>query len=199
MTDYVDLATLKDELNVSYDDDNPRFQRVITSVSRLIDSYCGFPRRQFYQSAAHTVRYFTASEFRQVWIDDIMTVDTIQADVDGDGTFENTWTQGTDYVMAPYNAAEFQRPFTKVEIRTFAVTIMPVVRQGLKITGTWGWPAVPSVVQTACLLQCARLFTRAEQAQDLGAAERLAPGKLDPDVQALLNEGGVRRSPIGMA
>jgi len=202
--DYIDLATLKRNLGIGTADtaDDADLTRNITTVSRLIDKYCGFPRRQFFAGSANEVRYFTADEYRAFWVDDITTVASIQADVDGDGVYEYTWTLGTDYHLSPYNAAGQSRPYTRVELRTFGVTIMPVVRKGLKITGTWGWPAVPSEVIDACLLQCIRLHKRVVAPFGIapvpnidGSGIRLL-SKLDSDVELLLR--ALRRNPIAV-
>lgn len=156
-TAYTDLGTVKSELGITNAAQDSRLTRVIEAVSREIDDWCGFPARQFYQSPSPPeTRYFTArksSDFRrEIMIDDFTSLTSVQADIDGDGTYETTWTAGTQYLTYPLNAVNYGRPYTTLKFPTIAVTIMPLVEKGLKVQGTFGWPAVPALVQEACIL-----------------------------------------------
>jgi hypothetical protein len=66
---------------------------------------------------------------------------------------------------------------------------MPI---GVKVTGKFGWQAVPSKVKTACLIQAERLFKRKDAPFGvIGSAEmgqlQVIP-KLDPDFYILLED-----------
>jgi hypothetical protein len=59
--------------------------------------------------------------------------------------------------------------------------------QRVRVMAKWGWPAVPDVVVTACLIQAQRLYKRKDSPEGvIGSAEwgvvRVA--RIDPDVQA---------------
>jgi hypothetical protein len=61
---------------------------------------------------------------------------------------------------------------------------------GVKITGTFGWTAVPDEIREACLLQSNRLWQRRSAAFGvMGANEfgvQIVITKLDPDIQGML-------------
>lgn len=162
---------------------------VIEGISRMIDNYCA---RRFY-SATET-HYYAATDPYCLRVDDISTASglLIYSDVDGDGVYENTWA-ATDYELTPYNAALEGWPFTKIETRLTGANWFPSTRKGVKITGAFGWAAVPKPVNRACVLQSTRLFKR--YVTPLGQAGASAIGtitlsipSLDPDVRMLLEQ-----------
>lgn len=198
--DYTDLGTIKSELKVTDASQDTRLARIITAVSREIDNKCGFPKRQFFQTQSPPeIRYFTAAEAREIEIDDFTSLTSVQADIDGDGIYENTWTEGTSYLTLPNNAAAYGKPYTTLKFPTFAVTIMPIVEKGLKVTGTFGWPSVPALVQEACILWCIHAaglrnapFGIAEVPAIDGGGMRIGP--MPPGVKNMLAE--YARDPI---
>lgn len=200
---YTTLATLKGEMKFAGGDttDDTRLERAIEAASRLIDQHCGWPARHFYKSTSAT-RHFDADVVSKVWIDDVATVSEVALDPGFDGTFEDVLTSA-QYLLTPHNAAVKGRPFTAVET-VQGRKRFPVGVKGVKITGEWGWPAVPDVVEEACLIQSQRFVRRAQApfgiAQvatiDGGAGMRLN-AKLDPDVCLLLHD--LVRDPIGVS
>lgn len=204
---YTTLATLKAELGVTTVDDDTRLERVVETVSRSIDEYTGFPERQFFQSAAGTVRYYTAELPLVLYVGDFDTITAVEVDRSGDGTYETSLdiTAGTGVVhRAPYNANDQGKPYTRLEVSSNAATTFPVgVRRGVKVTGTWGWPAIPKQVEEACLIQSARVFRRAEvpfgivALSDVDARAVRLQAQLDADVQVLLRP--LIRQPIGVS
>src|SRR5262249_31365326 len=100
--------------------------------------------------------------------DDIVSVTTFKVDFDGDGVFEQTWTQNTDYALtvAPgaYNQGALgeQWPFTGYAVigtGKFLPFVWPWSHQDrIQITGVFGWPAVPLAVKQAALIAAADLF-----------------------------------------
>ena len=62
-------------------------------------------------------------------------------------------------------------------------------QQLTKITGTWGWPAVPAMVKQACRIQVARIMKRQESplgVAGFGEFGVVRVSRLDPDIDAML-------------
>ena len=188
---YATLTQVKsvDVLNFSDSTHDTNLELIIEGVPRSIDVEAG---RIFYATASQT-RYFTAKENDVLSVTDISSASglAIYTDDDGDGVFENTWSS-TDYVLAPYNALTDGEPAEFIETTRTGSYRFPVgVPRGVKITGTFGYPAIPPQIKYACIQQSARLYQRLKTA--LGVAGASATGtitftmpKLDPDVEAML-------------
>ncbi len=127
----------------------------IEAASRGIDKHTG---RQF--GSATETRRFTAEWFRDRWVvdvDDVTTTEglTVEVDNDADGTPED---EITDYDLTPVNAKGF--PWTCVEILPRSMVKPNGLRNGVYVSATWGWPEIPKAIETACLIQAARLWER---------------------------------------
>lgn len=168
----------------------------ITSVSRWIDNYCG---QKFWLDPSPVARTFTCTNRYTVDFDGDgigNSTITVKSDVSGDGVFETTWA-GTDYQLTPPNAptqgAEAQ-PWTG--LRAVGTLTMPIPYTSLlartdrlQVTAKWGWPAIPSQVAQACLIQSARIFKRRyspEGVAGFGEFGAVRVNSLDVDVQRLL-------------
>jgi hypothetical protein len=186
---YSTLSEIKstDVLNFSNTDHDTILEAVIEGISRSIDNWTG----QHFYSASET-RYYTASDAYCLRVDGISTSSglVIYTDVDGDGTYENTWA-ATDYQLAPYNASLEGLPYTKIETTILGSYWFPSTRKGVKITAAFGWAAVPKPINRACVLQATRLFKRyvtplgQAGASSVGVITLSVPA-LDPDVTMLL-------------
>jgi hypothetical protein len=186
----------------TYADDD--IDMACVTVSRSIDLASGTLRR-FFQ--ASETRYYTPEEYYR-WgspygygwgrgecrleIDDITTCDSLTVDTAGDGTYATTWIEGTDFFLDPPNAALEGQPYTEVLLRFLGGRYFPPVQRAVKITGTFGWPAVPPQVSQYAKLFAAQLVLRSRQApfgilmqgMEVGATARLM--RVDPDYQRLL-------------
>lgn len=155
---YCTLAEIKaiDVLNISNTDHDTILESVIEGVSRAIDNYCA---RRFYNAVE--TRYYGAEFGRTIYVDDIASASglTIYTDDGHDGTYEYTWAS-TDFELLPYNAAFNGLPFTQIETTANGSYRFPRGRKGVKITASFGFPAVPKPVNRACVLQATRLFKR---------------------------------------
>lgn len=59
----------------------------------------------------------------------------------------------------------------------------------MRISGVWGWPAVPDAVKAACRIQVSRVFKRADSplgVAGFGEFGVVRVSRLDPDVESLL-------------
>lgn len=188
---YCTLAEIKDDDVLNYESSSAHdtiLETVIEAVSRAIDNYTG---RRFY-SASET-RYYTAEQGDILFIDDLSTASglALLTDEDGDRTYETTWAT-TDYDLMPHNASTNGHPFNMIETTPNGVNTFPGTKKGVKITGTFGWAAVPKPVNRACVLWSERVFKR--YTTPLGQAGATTVGTIvlkipgpDPDVCMLLN------------
>lgn len=159
---YATLAELKDALKVSQTDTDLDgvFTAAILAVSREIDNWCG---RHFYKITEP--RTFTPTNYWCLKLgeyNDLVSVTTLKTDASGDGTFETTW-QTTDYQLLTAtgspnpNAGPEPKPYGQIRAvgaQTFPLTYSYSLMRAdrVEITGTWGWPQVPTDVREACKL-----------------------------------------------
>jgi len=166
--------------------DDRVIESVITAVSREIDEYC---HRRFWKNTANEVRYFTAAWGNLLLCDDIVSITGVATDDDGDRTYSNSLA-ATDYDLEPYNAALDGIPYNRMRIAPNSSQAFLTSQRGNKLTGIFGWNAVPSQVNEACLIQSIRLFKRKDApfgvmgTGEMGQVVTLT--SLDPDVKMLL-------------
>lgn len=145
-TGYCTLEEVKDEIGIENSDEDSKLQRVITNVTGLIDSYC---HRSF--NSVSDTRYFDGAG-NALFIDDLISVtgegESIKID-NGAGTWASTMAV-TDYILYPLNTL----PKTKLELSTYSNfgSFASGIKQGVKITGTWGYPSVPADIKAAALM-----------------------------------------------
>lgn len=172
------------------------------TVSRAIDLASGTMRR-FYQ--ATETRYYTPDDYyrypywnsygraeHRLEIDDITSCSSLTVDTAGDGSYATTWVEGTDFFLDPPNASLAGEPFTEVLVRARSGRFFPSVQRAVKITGAFGWPAVPPQVSQYAKIFASQLVLRSRQApfgilmqgMEVGATARLM--RVDPDYQRLL-------------
>lgn len=187
---YATLAQLKAELAITVADHDDRLSNAINAASRSIDNHTN---RYFYIDGTSTtpvVLYFTPTLRDSILVDDFTSISAIATDTNNDLTWSTVWAS-TDWVKEPINNPRQGKPFYEIIARG-GYSFLIDQPQSLKVTGIWGWSAVPEVVRQACLIQASRLFNRAGSPFGIaGSAElgtvRLAP-RLDVDVQVLLTD-----------
>ncbi len=96
---YADLATLKSAswLNITSTEYDTGFVKYLDMASRAIDNYT---HRRYYTEIQTWEFDGQASPF---FLPDTLSITTLKTDEDGDGTFENSYTEGTDYYLYPLN------------------------------------------------------------------------------------------------
>lgn len=173
----------------------------LTAASRGIDNTCN--RRFYADSDATQVRYYTPQGSDLLRVDDIVTLTTLKTDPGGDGTFEETWTENTDFVLEPLNASADSEPWTTVCLHPNGSYYFPVgYPRSVQITAKFGWSSTPEEIKQATTVLATRLLRRSREAPfgvagfgiD-GAAMRIA--KSDPDVNWLISDYIRARIPIG--
>ena len=179
---YLTVAEFKgrlDSVSTTWNDtESTALERILESVSRNIDRFCG---RHFYKTATATSRYFTAEDGAYLCVDDLVSIDTsgLTTDEDGDRTYETTWAT-TDYDLWPFNAAAMNEPYTELRVAPQGANSFPTVAKGVKVTGCWGWPAVPAEVTEATFLEAARQWQHAHSPSGVIASTELGSWIVEP-------------------
>ncbi len=161
---YTSREELKDRLNIPDDSDDLAIELAVRAAARYIEKRTG----RFFWQIAET-RTFVPQGIYSLRISDLVTCTSLLTDPDGDGTFPVTWTQGTDFELS-YGYREYNQnvsgeptPYREVHVigggsRFFPYAWCLTRQDRIKITGTWGWPAVPDMITTASLLLASDLY-----------------------------------------
>lgn len=163
-TDYCTAAQLKDRMGIplANTDLDTQIALAITTSSREIDAWCDRPHNGgFFRTDPGTVRYIEVSgSYYELPVGDIIAATAVATDT-GDGLYSQAWLT-TDFSLRPLDAqyGAVVRPYTLIRAVGTRMFPLPYVGYGLeratvKITGTWGWPAIPSGVTDACLILAA--------------------------------------------
>lgn len=187
MTVYVDTEDLKATLALAgttfVDDD---LDRAAPAASGIVDSICG---RTFGKDSSDSTRYFSPQDLTLLRIDDLVSLTSVAIDRDNDGTYEETWTEGTDFRKGPPNAAAKNEPFTWLE--TINGQTLRTSNGYVRVVGTFGWPTVPAEVVQATGILATKLLRRSREAPfavvfDASGGSSFI-GRNDPEVKALLS------------
>ena len=153
---YASLSEFKAAVGITDTTDDGALQSVLEATDTLIDLYCD--RKTGFGTATET-RYYTAEDYEYVLTDDLVSITTLQTDDDANGTYETTWTVGTDYVLAPRNAALDGFPYTEIDTSvTWPRNFPKDVYLGVKVVGVFGFPAVPAAVKQAEIIQAGAVW-----------------------------------------
>jgi hypothetical protein len=183
---YATLAQVKAALRITDAVDDALLEISINGASRQIDAYC---ERVFYATTG--TRLYTPQSSFYVEIDDLSTITKLETNSRGDG-FDVTWA-ATDYQLEPLNqlAGGMFQPATRIRaIKDFLFPVFDDAEATVRVTGTFGYAAIPADVQIACILLSERLFKRFDSPggvmgfSDIGA---IRVSRNDPDVAALLD------------
>jgi hypothetical protein len=183
---YATLAQVKGALRITDSVDDSLLEMAIESASRLID---GYTYRYFYNAGTAT-RDFVASDSYLAIIDDLISLSELKT-TDEIGSEYVTW--GTaDYQLRPVNGKQdgLNVPYTSI-LSTDDLLFNILGEQALvRVTGVWGWSAVPIAVTQATIIQSSRIYKRLDSPLgiagfgDLGAIR--VGRSLDPDVEQLV-------------
>jgi hypothetical protein len=153
---YASLSEFKAAVGITDSTDDGALQSVLDATDTLIDLYCD--RKTGFGTASET-RFYTAEDYEYVLTDDLVSVTTLQTDDDANGTYETTWTSGTDYVLAPRNAALDGFPYTEIDTSvTWPRNFPKDVYLGVKVVGVFGFPSVPAAVKQAEIIQAGAVW-----------------------------------------
>jgi hypothetical protein len=202
---YATVAQVKASLRITDSVDDTLIENAIAAASRLIDGYCS---RVFYNMGTGS-RFYAASDPYFCPIDDCISISEVATALTSNGNYDTVWANPTsnqnngDYQVEPLNAAYptdgIVAPITGV--RALWRYLFPTIGGNalVRVTGTWGWSAVPDPVTQACIIQSARIYKRNDSPTgvmgfgDMGIVR--VGTQLDPDVRQLLES--YRRINIG--
>lgn len=185
---YATLSEAKARLGIPVSDtaDDSIIENIVEAASRRIDRYCN---RQFFQNVGQ-VRYYSAASDVLVFIDDCVSISAVSSDRNLTRAWD-TVIATSDVELAPLNAAVLGSPYTELRMKPLASNEFDLGLDLIKITGTWGWPAVPDMINEACLLLTSRLFRRKDSPFGVtGGGEvgqQIAIQAVDPDIRILLD------------
>ena len=187
---YATLAEFKSSIGITDSTDDTPLQSVLDAADQLINNYVD-TKVGFGVTSSQT-RYYTANRSDFVLTDPIVTVSALATDVNGTGTYTQTWS-ASDYVLAPRNAALDSRPYTEIDVSPFngGTLNFPTGYLEVKVTGTFGWPSVPAAVKQAALIQAGAIWSSRTApfgvigSQDLGGVLRMSAA-LHPEARVLL-------------
>lgn len=192
---YATLAQVKASLRITDTIDDSLIELAIESAARDIDAYCA---RAFYNVGSGS-RFYTATDEYFCPIDDAQSISQIATSATSNGVYDVIWANPTvgnndgDYQIEPINAAYpvdgIVSPITGV--RALWNYLFPLAGGAalVKVTGVWGWGAVPTAIKQASVIQAARIFKRNDSPLgvagfgDMGA---MRVSRVDPDVARML-------------
>ena len=184
---YCTLAEVKAALRLTDNVDDALIEGAIESAARRIDGVTG---RWFYKTASTAISMYPVDSYNVSVQDMANTSIVVKTDDDGDGVFETTWTQGTDYQLEPLNSSLNARPYNRIVAiggKTFPLQYNPDPAL-VQVTAQWGWETVPHDIRQAAVLLSIRGFARYNAALGVvGFADMAIQVRaVDPDVRDLL-------------
>jgi hypothetical protein len=180
--EYATLAELKTALRITDTNDDTELQSKLTSASRRVDKDTG---RRFWVDVSTSSRIYQARHEELLTVDDISTSSGLIVEI-GRGT---SWTtlDSSAYDLLPENAAADGKAIETLFRVNGWWPLWGVQR--VRVTATWGWPAVPEEIKNATILLASRLFRRKDSPEgvkgfgDLGVVR---VSRYDPDYDALI-------------
>jgi hypothetical protein len=185
---YCTLQEVKNALAIEDPQDDLAIEAAIMATSRMIDDYTG---RFFYRDgtqASPVIRYYTAKDWWTTNVDDIIYINEIATDDNFDQLYTTVWAT-SDYMVEPVNNPRRGWPWTR--LLAIGSYIFPFnLPQSVRVTGVWGWTAIPEEVKMACRLQASRFFVRRQSPFGIAGSPEIGTvrlsSRLDPDVELLL-------------
>lgn len=169
---------------------------IVTVASRDIDRYCG---RHFYQHGttdtpiARVFNVEDADELNLGTYNDLVSVTTLKAALDGDGVYEHTYDT-SHYVLCPAGAttrAPEGQPYTGIELLTgyeFPTGVNTGRRALIEVTGVWGWPAVPIAVKHSARIIVAELAKLRDAPLGMVGSDQYGMARIPPQKQRHVRE-----------
>ena len=183
---YASLIQLKSAIGIADGIDDPMLEMAIESASRQIDSYT---ERYFY-NAGTAVKLFSPLDNYVCPTEDFITLTKVETSEDGE-SWDTEWA-ATDWQAEPLNGRSGGLVTSYTQIRAIDSYLFPY-RNGeatARLTGTWGWSAVPIAITQATIILASRIFKRLDSplgiiSNELGSMR--VGFRLDPDVQHLID------------
>lgn len=184
---YATLAQVKAALRITDSVDDSLLEMAIESASRAIDQYTA---RNFY-NAGTAIRYYAPSDSLNVEIDDMISLVSLQTMSDDEQVYDTTWGSD-DYQLEPLNGIVdgISQPYNHIRAIGDYTYLTLDGEATVKVTGVWGWSAVPIQVTQATVIQASRIFKRLDSPLGIISGElgsMRVGSRLDPDVAQLVD------------
>ncbi len=205
--EYVTSTQLKASNQVTGTYADTDYTNACSAASLAIEVACGdgTTPRKFWLDSVDQARVYTApvpygywrgaySNVSELDIEDLTTLTSLTLDLDGDGVYETTWTNGTQFYLDPPNGPNDSRPYERVCLRPQSGLFFPAWPNSIKVTGKFGWPTVPPQVTEYAYILASQFLMRVRQAPygvimagvEIGASARIS--RFDPDFERLLGK-----------
>lgn len=186
---YVDPAVVKGILNITT---GGIPDRVVAACDAATDSITEAAARDFHavsDTADDTERFYTVERALTLEIDDCLELFEVAIDRQGNGSYATIWDQDVDYTIEPLNALVKGKPFERLKPRAARARRF-YVGDMVRVTGRFGWPAIPPNVVSYATTLAVRYYNRPNAAFGIATfgIEAIAIPILrqDPDFQLAL-------------
>lgn len=199
---YCSLADLGAYLrNVDANTFAAELDNAINEASRQVDAYCG---RRFFLDGSSSARTYWTNDTRVLIFDDATTVTSIKLSTGDNGTYDYTYTVGTDYTLEPLNGRGSGLEGLPYWRARFTTAVLPTNTSTpcAQVTATWGWAAIPEPVRQACLILASEAFKLAEApfgVAGFGEMGVVRVGKMSPKAADMLRPYRTGDSILGAA
>lgn len=167
--------------------DDATITAALGAAEVMIDGYCG---RSFGTATGSSTRVYASHDDYTIEIDDVTAITLVETDSNLDGTWATSWA-ATDWQAEPLNGRSGSLSVPYSSIRAIGNYYFPCSsRACVRVTGTWGWSAVPAQVTQATIQLTLRLWKRLDTPLGFGGGPDTGllyvSRQMDGDVAGLL-------------
>ena len=186
---YCTLAQVKAGLRITDSVDDTLLEMAVESASRAIDSYCN---RVFYSTGTAVVRYYSPQDSYLCDIDDLVSLTSLYTNSDETQSSYNIQWTSEDRQLEPLNGLADGQPTPFTRIRAIGEYTFQTLNgeASVKVTGVFGYSAVPIAITQASVIQASRIYKRLDSPLGIISGElgTMRVGtRLDPDVAQLVD------------
>ena len=186
---YCTLAQVKAGLRITDSVDDTLLEMAVESASRAIDSYCN---RVFYSTGTAVVRYYSPQDSYLCDIDDLVSLTSLYTNSDETQSSYNIQWTSEDRQLEPLNGLADGQPTPFTRIRAIGEYTFQTLNgeASVKVTGVFGYSAVPIAITQATVIQASRIYKRLDSPLGIISGElgTMRVGtRLDPDVAQLVD------------
>ena len=186
---YCTLAQVKAGLRITDSVDDTLLEMAVESASRAIDSYCN---RVFYSTGTAVVRYYSPQDSYLCDIDDLVSLTSLFTNSDETQSSYNIQWTSEDRQLEPLNGLADGQPTPFTRIRAIGEYTFQTLNgeASVKVTGVFGYSAVPIAITQATVIQASRIYKRLDSPLGIISGElgTMRVGtRLDPDVAQLVD------------
>ena len=194
---YCTLAQVKAGLRITDSVDDTLLEMAVESASRAIDSYCN---RVFYSTGTAVVRFYSPQDSYLCDIDDLVSLTSLYTNSDETQSSYNIQWTSEDRQLEPLNGLADGQPTPFTRIRAIGEYTFQTLNgeASVKVTGVFGYSAVPIAITQATVIQASRIYKRLDSPLGIISGElgTMRVGtRLDPDVAQLVD--GFRKVRMG--